>query len=248
MTKSSAFGAAFNVGRRQVERATVVGTITLGGNATVITTATGMGGSPITTSVAVLLNDTADTVAEKIRVALRGVGNITAMFDVMGSGPYVELRRKIAAADIANLNISVANGTCTGLTDDTTSDAIVVGVVSTTIAQVKSIGGPSLSLDTEDVTTHDSTAAFEEVVATILRSGEVNLDIVYDPAGATHSASAGLLDYVENKTLVFCDLVFFSTYNWTFGAYVTGFEPSAPVDGALSATVTLKIAEAPTLE
>jgi hypothetical protein len=248
MTKYSAFGAELKVGVRQVETATVVGTITLLGNATVIVTATGMTGTPITTNVGVLLNDTADTVAEKIRVALRAVANITAMFDVLGSGPFVQLRRKIAAADIANLNISIANGTCTGLTDDTTSDATTSGVVSTTIAQVKNIGGPSLSLDTEDVTTHDQTGAWEEVIATILRSGEVSLDLVYDPAGATHSAGAGLLDWYENKTNVYCDLVFRSTYNWMFGGYVTGFEPSASFDSSLSAAVTLKIAEPPILE
>ena len=35
----------------------------------------------------------------------------------------------------------------------------------TEYANVKSISGPGLSLDTEDVTSHDSTAAWEEVVA-----------------------------------------------------------------------------------
>lgn len=247
MTKYAAFGAQLNIGIRQVETATVVGAITTSGNATVIVTATGMTGTPITTSVAVLNGDTADMVAEKIRTALNAVANITAKFAVGGSGAQVTLTRLIAAANIANLNIDIDNGTCAGLTTAHTSADTIAGVASATIAAIQSIGGPGLSLDTEDVTTHDSTAAFEEVVATILRSGEVSLDIVYDPNGATHSATAGLLFYHKNKTLVYCDLVFLGTYHWYFPAYVTGFEPDQPHDGALTAAVTLKINGVPIL-
>jgi len=113
----------------------------------------------------------------------------------------------------------------------------------TAIAQVKSISGPSLSADTEDVTSHDSVNAWEEVVVTILRSGEVTLDIVYDPADATHKDAAnGLLNDLQGRasttyTLVFPDA---ASTEWSFSAYVTAFEPDAPVDGALTASVTLK--------
>jgi hypothetical protein len=40
------------------------------------------------------------------------------------------------------------------------------------VANVTNIGGPSLALDVEDVTSHESTGGWEEVVATILRTGE----------------------------------------------------------------------------
>lgn len=119
-----------------------------------------------------------------------------------------------------------------------------------TIAQVKSISGPGLSLDTEDVTSHDSTAGWEEVVGTILRSGEVTLDLIYDPSAATHKyASGGLLYDLVSRTAQAFSLVFpnVGVTTWTFNAFVTGFEPSAPVDGALSASVTLKITGQPTL-
>ena len=46
----------------------------------------------------------------------------------------------------------------------------------TEIAAVTSIGGPGLSLDTVDVTSHDQTAAWEEIAVTILRQGEMSLD------------------------------------------------------------------------
>jgi len=113
----------------------------------------------------------------------------------------------------------------------------------TAYAQVTNISGPGLSLDTVDVTSHDSTSGWEEVVGTILRSGEVSLDIVYDPANATHKYAEGGLIYdlaaraAITFTLVFLDT---ATTEWTFSGLITGFEPTASVDGALTATVTIK--------
>ena len=113
----------------------------------------------------------------------------------------------------------------------------------TKYAQVVSIGGPSMSLDTIDVTSHDSTSAWEEVVGGILRSGEVVLEIVYDPAHATHKNAAGglLADFIARTAIVFT-LIFSdtATTEWTFSGFITAFEPSAPVDGALTASVTIK--------
>jgi len=65
----------------------------------------------------------------------------------------------------------------------------------TAYAQVTSIDGPELSLDTVDVTSHDSAGGWEEVVGTILRSGEISMDLVFDPAHATHKYAAGGLTY-----------------------------------------------------
>ena len=117
-----------------------------------------------------------------------------------------------------------------------------------TYAQVTNISGPGLSLDTQDVTSHDSAGAWEEVVGTILRSGEVTLDIVYDPANATHKyAAGGLLYDLVSRAAIPLSLVFPGAVTWSFNALVTGFEPSAPVDGALTASVTLKLTGAPSL-
>ena len=247
MAKYAAFGATLAMGTRQVETATVVGVITNAGNAHVVVTATGMGGTPKTVVVAVLLNDTADIIAEKARAALTLDADVIAWFEVGGSGSQIVLTRRLAVADVAAINIDVHNDApCAGITDDATSDATTAGVAAANIAYIKSIGGPSLSLDVEDVTTHDSAEAWEEVVATVLRTGEISLDIVYDPNAATHSAVAGgLLDYYENGKLAYFDLEFVDTYHWRFPAYVTGYEPDAPVDGALTASVSLKITGKP---
>jgi len=116
--------------------------------------------------------------------------------------------------------------------------------------QVVSLTGPGLSADVIDVTAHDSTSAWEEAVVGVLRSGEITMDIVWDPADAFYkNAGTGLLaDFVARAsitlTLVFSDS---ATTEWTFSAFVTGFEPSAPVDGFLGASVTFKLTGALTL-
>jgi len=110
------------------------------------------------------------------------------------------------------------------------------------VAQVTSISGPSISLDTTDVTEHDGTG-WEELVATILRSGTVTADIVYDPNAATHkNASGGLLYDLAQRASSVWNVVFPTTpvAYITFTGYVTGFTPNAPVDGALTASVTIK--------
>ncbi len=118
-----------------------------------------------------------------------------------------------------------------------------------TIANVKNISGPSLSLDVDDVTTHDSTAAWEEVVATILRSGEITLELVYDPEDATvKDAAGGIINDMTLRTATAYSLIFpVSVVEWTFNAFVVGFEPGAPVGGALTATAKFKLTGEPTL-
>lgn len=127
---------------------------------------------------------------------------------------------------------------------------MIIARGAVTVAQVRSISGPGLSVDTVDVTSHDSLEAWEEVVPTILRSGEVTLEIIYDPAEATHkNSSGGLLADLVGRAAVTYNLKFpdLATTTWSFSAFVTGFEPSGVVDGELMANVTLKLTGKPTL-
>lgn len=121
------------VGTLQAEIATVVGTIGASGagNATVIVTAAGMAGSPKTIPVAVANNDTASQVAGKIRTALAADAAVTALFSVGGAGATVALTKKEPAANDATLNISIDNGTCSGLTAAANSANTTAGVAAT---------------------------------------------------------------------------------------------------------------------
>jgi predicted secreted protein len=254
LAKYDAFGTQLQMGNGtfQVETATVVGTITTTGDATFTVTSTGVAGTPVAVTVPVVDDDTPSMVAAKARAAIGANAAITALYHVGGSGAEVVLTRKAAVANVADLNIEYDNDTCAGLTPDATSDNTVVGGLAeafTTIAQVRNISGPGMSLDVEDVTTHDSTGAWEEVVATVLRSGEVTLDLVWDPATPTHSNGVGLLAVMPRRATRNFKVIFPDTgaTTWSFAAEVVSFEPDAPHDGALTASVTLKLTGSVTL-
>jgi hypothetical protein len=114
--------------------------------------------------------------------------------------------------------------------------------VFTDIGNLGDVDGPGSKLDTVEVTHHGSDA--KEYAATIIDGGEVKWTINYDPAGATHNNSAGGILYVmQQKTLKNFKLVFPAAVaaGPTFAAFVTDFQPKAPVAGKLSADITLKI-------
>lgn len=100
----------------QFETAFVEEAITGSGTVAVVVTAAGMTGSPIALNPAVVALDSSSVAAGKIRAALAANANITAWFNVGGEGEKVQLSTKTKAALDATMNISITNGTCTGLT------------------------------------------------------------------------------------------------------------------------------------
>ena len=115
-------------GVNQVETATAAGTITASGNATVVVTGDDIVGSPLTVSVAVLNTDTAATWAGKVRTALGAVTAITSLYTVGGETTAISLTRIVKRYNDSTLNISLANGTCTGITAAPTSANTTPGI------------------------------------------------------------------------------------------------------------------------
>jgi len=176
----------------QVETATVVGTVTGDGNATVIVTAAGMNNSPKTLSVAVLNLDDASAVGGKIRAAMNADSDITNYFTVGGSGATITLTPKIAVANDTTLNISIDNGTCTGLTAAPTSANTTAGVAGPRYAVMRGVypwaqvmSAMQQALDMTHVTGIDST---------LLGDGEtIDFDLpagVYNLKGVTFTRDA----------------------------------------------------------
>lgn len=112
-----------------------------------------------------------------------------------------------------------------------------------TIAEVGDIDGPDMSLDTEEVTSHDSANGWAEFIGTILSGGEVSFPINFIPTDPTHNGSTGLQADMVNRTLRNFQLVYPDPggNGFQFAALVTGFKPSGPVKGKLGADVTLKV-------
>ena len=117
----SSVDATLKTNGKQVETATVLGGVTGSGNASVIVTAVGLAGTPLTTAVAVLNGDTASDVGQKIRTALALVAAITDDFTISGSGANVVLTKIVNEATDATFNISIDDDTSAGLTAAPTS-------------------------------------------------------------------------------------------------------------------------------
>ena len=138
LTNDTTGSDAWVAGAAQVETATAAGTISGSGNAAVVFTGPVVG-SPISLSVPVLTGDTASVWAEKVRVALAANGPISDNYTVSGSGTSIIVTRKpwqevsgvpFYLTNNGTLNISLDNGTCTGITTASTSANTTPGVAT----------------------------------------------------------------------------------------------------------------------
>jgi hypothetical protein len=120
--------------------------------------------------------------------------------------------------------------------------------VFTTIANLGDIDGAELSSNMEDVTGHDSSGGYEEVIPEgVLNTGEIGFEINWVPGGSTHGASSGLVADWKNKTKRNYQLVHPNSSTWAFSGYVAKFQSKAPVRGVLRADVSIKLTGSPTL-
>ena len=116
--------------------------------------------------------------------------------------------------------------------------------VFTTIGGVLGITGPSFSAEVAETTDQSSTSSFREYISALSTVGQITFDINYDPDDATHkSATNGLIDDlkegdIETWRIAFPDTPATERFVWT--GFVAGFEVSAPVDGVLSAAITIQ--------
>jgi hypothetical protein len=119
--------------------------------------------------------------------------------------------------------------------------------VFTTLAEVKSIEGPTMETDIVDVTTHSSAAsgAFREKLATLIDAGEVTFDLNFVPGDRQHTQlrTDQLARTKRNFEIWYPGSV---SADIEFQAVVTNFPLSFPVDGPMESSVTLTITQAPT--
>ncbi len=119
--------------------------------------------------------------------------------------------------------------------------------VFTTLSEVIGITPPSMSRDSVDVTHEQSPSAWREFIAGLKDAGEISLEMNFDPKNAGASSLMAELalsgpSAVKNRQIVFPDGSMF-----TFAAFLTKYDPDAPLAKSMSAKVTFKITGAPTL-
>lgn len=113
-----------------------------------------------------------------------------------------------------------------------------------TVAYVRDVSGPGLSLDALEKTVHSSAGANREFQGGLLDAGEVTLDLFWDAANSSHNI---LLNLLLNRQESIFQIVYPDTTQDNVRAFVTAFPPAAPVDGMLTASATLRINSFPML-
>lgn len=120
----------------------------------------------------------------------------------------------------------------------------------TAIAEVRDFNGPGLSTDVIDVTPHSTSSNFRRKIPGLQDGGEVTFDLNFIPTAATHKDDAGgLLDAWKNQLVRNFQILWPDSgqTTWTIRGFVSGFEPSASVEGELTASVTITVDGEPTL-
>lgn len=196
---------AWTAGTAQVETTTAAGTITADGNAAVVVTAAGMTGSPKTINVPVLNGDTAAVWAGKVRTALAADAAVSALFTVSGTSTAIVLTRKptktytlrgsnvpLYPADDGTLNISLDNGTCTGITTAATS--------ANTTAGVETVGAYAPDLNGNDVF-GDATGGLMSLISFFVQNDSTSdgsLSLTQSAAIANYEITANGVFFVMN--------------------------------------------------
>lgn len=116
--------------------------------------------------------------------------------------------------------------------------------VFTTIAEVTNVEPPDDQTEMVEVTHMESPGRYRERIPGLQDGGEFSCTINFLPSHATHNATTGLLKDKQARTKRNYRIVFPDGLNTTasFAAYVMGFKPSAPVDGAVTADVSFQVA------
>jgi hypothetical protein len=138
------------LGTAQVETATAAGAAIADGDVTVTVTSADLG-SPVVINVPILIGESPDAWAFKVRAALTADPAISALFSVGGINNAITLTRQVGTANDAALNISLENGvTSPGITTAATSANTTAGVAPGTdllaVSGTLNVSGATLNL------------------------------------------------------------------------------------------------------
>lgn len=109
------------------------------------------------------------------------------------------------------------------------------GINYTDMAEVVDITPPNETADVIDVTHMQSPDKTREFIEGLKDPGEVSFTINFVPGSGTDVTLRTMVGRQD------CRITFPNGYTWTFRAFKTGYEPEAPNEDKMAATVTMKV-------
>lgn len=115
------------------------------------------------------------------------------------------------------------------------------------VMEIASLSGPSQSMDTIDLTSHDSEGSFKEFVASLIDGGEISIEGNFIKGDANGQIKFHTDMQAGETRSCFIVMPMAVGGAWSFKAIASGFEASYPFDEKIGVSGTLKITGQPTL-
>lgn len=128
---------------------------------------------------------------------------------------------------------------------------LMVGATTAAVTATVLLGGltnvppPSFSREAIEVTNQSSPDATKEYIPGLRDPGELSMELNWEPGNATDDVLQTMTD--ENAPRYFEEVFTQVTPNRivSFYAFLTGYEPGVPVEGKMTATITLRVTGKP---
>jgi predicted secreted protein len=112
--------------------------------------------------------------------------------------------------------------------------------VFTSILGIRNIQGPAQDMEIIDATSHSSSGAYREKVASFKDPGNVTFDLIYDSTNAQHQLL--FTQYAAREITNFQQIMTDAgAEQYAYGAFVKSINPAAPIDDLLTYAITLEI-------
>lgn len=112
------------------------------------------------------------------------------------------------------------------------------------LGEVTNITPPSESVDVIDATHMASPGRYREFIQGLIDGGEASIDVNWVPGAATDDYVFAWRAAGESRNM---RITTNNNTTYTFPSFVTGWTPQIPVDGKMTATLTVKAAGAITV-
>lgn len=113
--------------------------------------------------------------------------------------------------------------------------------VFATLAEVVNITPPGIKRDSVDASHGQSPDEMREFIAGLKDGGECSMEMNFVPGGPAAAALMAEFALIRSQATKNRRVVFPDGTIWAFAAFLTGFEPEAPNEDKMTATVTFKV-------